>query len=151
MKTGTAMMVARAFVDTNMILRAFHREFAEHTRVKTLFDRMILGRVELYISRQVIREYLVQATHPRTFAREQSIEAVSQHLEKITQVCAVLDDDTNVTGQLLNLLKTHPTRGKQIHDTNIVATMLANEIDTLLTLNVADFQRHTDRITLITV
>jgi len=145
------MMVAKAFVDTNIILRAFHSEFAEHVQVKALFDQTILRDTQLFISRQVIREYLVQATHPRTFATEQSIEVVSQHLDQITQVCTVLNDNTEVTAQLLNLLKTHPTRGKQIHDANIVATMLANDIDTLLTLNIADFQRYTGKITLVTI
>jgi predicted nucleic acid-binding protein len=40
--------------------------------------------------------------------------------------------------------------GKQIHDANIVAAMLTNGIDTLLTLNTADFKRYEDRITLLT-
>ena len=61
----------------------------------------------------------------------------------------VADETPEVTDQLLELLRTYPTRGKQVHDANIVATMLVNGVDTLLTMNVADFQRFHDRINLI--
>lgn len=37
-------------------------------------------------------------------------------------------------------------RGKQVHDANIVATMSMHGIETLVTLNVDDFARFTDRI-----
>jgi predicted nucleic acid-binding protein len=39
------------------------------------------------------------------------------------------------------LLAVGDTRGKQIHDANIVATMLAHGILTLLTDNIGDFVR----------
>ena len=45
----------------------------------------------------------------------------------------------------------YPTLGKQVHDANIVATMLAHGIDMLLTLNVDDFKRFEDKITLISL
>jgi len=35
----------------------------------------------------------------------------------------------------------HPTRGKQVHDANLVATMLVHGVTRLLTFNVADFRR----------
>jgi predicted nucleic acid-binding protein len=43
--------------------------------------------------------------------------------------------------RLLSLLATHPVAGRQVHDANIVATMLANGITRLLTFNIADFRR----------
>jgi predicted nucleic acid-binding protein len=39
-------------------------------------------------------------------------------------------------------------KGKQIHDANVVATMLANDVTRLATFNRADFQRFEDEITL---
>ena len=39
--------------------------------------------------------------------------------------------------------------GKQIHNANIVATMLAYGERKLLTLNAADFRRYEDRIELV--
>lgn len=143
------MRGARAFVDTNILLRAFHKAHPEHEPAKSLFDRMFDENYELWINRQVIREYLVQATHQDTFKNLLSIETVLKHLERITSICYVASETEAVTSTLLELLKTYPTRGKQVHDTNIVATMLANDIDTLLTLNVEHFKRFSDRIKLI--
>ena len=42
-----------------------------------------------------------------------------------------------------------PVGGKQIHDANIAATMLAHGERRLLTLNVKDFRRYGERIELV--
>jgi predicted nucleic acid-binding protein len=75
-KIGTVMMAAKAFVDTNILLRAYHNTFPEHNRVRKLFDRIIDEDYEMWISRQVVREYLVQMTHPRTFTEPRPIDAI---------------------------------------------------------------------------
>ncbi|MBI5670665.1 MAG: hypothetical protein HZC41_21950 [Chloroflexi bacterium] len=51
--------------------------------------------------------------------------------------------------KLLELLRAYPTSGKQIHDANIVATMLASGVERLITLNVDDMKHFADGITLI--
>lgn len=142
-------MAGKAFVDTNIMLRAFHQDFAEHQKVRALFDRVIDEGYELWISRQVIREYIAQATNPRTFKSVLSIGSVEEQLKAIQRVCSVADETEDVTIHLLNLLKAYPTGGKQVHDANIVATMLANQIDTLLTLNIDDFKRFEAKIALV--
>ena len=143
-------MPADAFVDTNILLRAFNSTFLEHPSVRAVVDRMIDEDCELWISRQVIREYLVQMTHPRTFDPPLTIEQVLNQLATFESLFHIADDTHTVTVQLLTLLQTYPTRGKQIHDANIVATMGANNVDTLLTLNYDDFKRYENRITILT-
>jgi len=61
----------------------------------------------------------------------------------------IAEDGPVVTGHLLNLLASIPCAGKQVHDANIVATMLAHGIQKLLTHNVADFNRFAAHITVI--
>lgn len=97
----------------------------------------------------MIREYLVQVTHPRTFAMPLTSEQARQQVYNILRTCSVADETSATTRILLMLLRDHGLVGKQIHDANIVAAMLTNGIDTLLTLNTADFQRYTDRIRLL--
>jgi predicted nucleic acid-binding protein len=139
----------KAFVDTNVLLRAMVSQTRQHQEAEALVRKMWMDRIELWISRQVIREYLVQATHPSTFTQPLSIEQVLKQLETILLLFRVADDTQAVTAQLLALLVSHPTRGKQIHDTNIVATMLAYDIDILLTINVEDMRRFEGKIKLI--
>ena len=143
-------MPAEAFVDTNVLLRALHSTFPEHEPVRALVDRLIDEDCELWISRQVIREYLVQVTHPHTFTPALTIDQVIQQWAQVEALVRIADETQAVTAHLLALLQTYPTRGKQIHDANIVATMRANGIDTLLTLNAADFRRFEDQITILT-
>ncbi len=60
--------------------------------------------------------------------------------------CAVLADDQAVLAELLDLVRRQGVKGKQVHDTNVVATMRANGIARLATFNVGDFQRYEDEI-----
>jgi predicted nucleic acid-binding protein len=144
-------MAAKAFVDTNIVLRAILDELPQHRETEALIQSLWERDVELWISRQVIREYLVQATHPKTLTVPLTIEQVKRQVEMLTHLFRITDETPIVTQHLLDLLQNYPTRGKQIHDANIVASMLAYEIDTLVTLNLADFTRYSDRIQLITV
>jgi predicted nucleic acid-binding protein len=143
------MTNAKAFVDTNVLLRAMVPQMTMHAASEALLQTMWIDQVELWISRQVIREYLVQVTHPNTFALPLTTEQVLSQVEMIQSLFHVADDTSEVTAQLLALIGTHPTRGKQIHDANVVATMLANGIDTLLTINVEDMRRFEDKIRLL--
>ena len=139
----------KAFVDTNILLRTYHDTLDHHTDAKALVYSFADAGVDLWISRQVIREYLVQATHPRTLAGPEPLDQTLKRVASLQDGFMVADETPEVTDQLLELLRTYPTRGKQVHDANIVATMLVNGVDTLLTMNVADFQRFHDRINLI--
>ena len=54
-----------------------------------------------------------------------------------------------VTELLIALCREVSIGGEQIHDANIVATMLAYGEHRLLTFNEADFRRYGDRIELV--
>jgi predicted nucleic acid-binding protein len=49
--------------------------------------------------------------------------------------------DEKVSERLLALLDDVGCAGKQVHDANIVATMLVHGVDTLVTINTDDFAR----------
>jgi predicted nucleic acid-binding protein len=66
-----------------------------------------------------------------------------------TQSFYIAEDGPSVTDKLIDLITIFPTGGKQIHDANIVATMLVNGISCLLTFNVTDFKRFAPEITLL--
>ena len=61
----------------------------------------------------------------------------------------VLEDGPLVTETLVGLCRDVVVGGRQIHDANIVATMLAHGERRLLTFNGADFRRYGDRIELV--
>ena len=88
----------------------------------------------------MLREYLVTMTRPQAFLnlpRETVLAQATQFIQRFE----VADDTAAVTIQLIRLMGDFQTGGKQIHDANIVATMLAYDIPCLLTHNVKDFKR----------
>jgi predicted nucleic acid-binding protein len=143
-------MGGKAFVDTNVLLRAIHSQLHQHTACEALVQKMWEENVDLWVSRQVIREYLVQVTHSRTFAIPLSPQQVTGQIDMIQTLFHVADETQAVTDQLLQLCRVYQTGGKQIHDANIVAVMVVYGIDRLITLNTADFKRYEDRISLVT-
>jgi len=128
------------FVDTNILVYANVIETSFHAQALTAVTAAHRAGRTLYINRQVIREYLVTMTRPQTFenlSRTTVLEQVGQFIERFE----VADDTAAVTRQLVNLMGDFMIGGKQGHDANIVATMLANDIPSLLTHNVKDFER----------
>lgn len=142
-------MVAKAFVDTNVLLRAMIPQMQLHQECETLLQQQWDEDVELWINRQVIREYLVQVTRPGSFEPVFTIEQIMQQMEMVATLFRIADETAQVTAQLFVLLKSYPTLGKQIHDANLVATMLANGMDRMLTLNIEDMKRFSNSITLV--
>ena len=140
---------AKAFVDTNVLLRATITQFPLHQDAKKLVAQQLVDNVELWISRQVIREYIAQSTRPQAFMNPMTFAQVDAQVKSMRTLFKIADDTEQVTDQLLKLLADYPTGGKQVHDANIVATMLVHKIDTLMTTNVKDMKRFEDKINLM--
>ncbi len=124
---------AKMFLDTNVLLRATIDEVPLHKEALELVEVQRDDGKELWISRQVIREYMVYITRPQAFFTPMSIKEIEERVKRIQSIFEIADETAAVTARLLQLIKQYPTGGKQIHDANIVATMLVNGIDTLLT------------------
>jgi predicted nucleic acid-binding protein len=146
-----AMTSGKAFLDTNILLRSTVTQFPSYAQAKQLVDAQFDAGVELWISRQVIREYIAQVTRPQVFMNPMTMDEVDAKLRTIRVLFKIADDTEEVTTQLLALMKVYPTGGKQVHDANVVATMLVNGIDMLLTTNVEDMKRFADRITILSL
>ena len=61
----------------------------------------------------------------------------------------ILEDGPAVWDQLRELCRDHDFSGRQVHDANIVATMIAHGERRLLTFNTADFKRFGAAIELV--
>ena len=136
-----AMMDDNAiFIDTNILVYANVIETPFHEQALAAVNAAHHAGRTIWISRQIIREYLVTLTRPQTFdnlPKATVFEQVNQFRNRFE----VADDMPNVTEQLIKLLGNFKIGGKQVHDANIVATMLAYDIPCLLTHNIKDFQR----------
>lgn len=140
----------KVFCDTNILIRFAIAETPEHRQIDAAVRRLNQLACPRYISRQVIREFCSVLTRPQAFPVPPSTASVVSLVTKFMTKFEVLDDTQAVTETFLKLIQTVPVGGKQIHDANIAATMLANGITHLFTLNTEDFKRFLPDIVLLT-
>ena len=136
------------FLDTNVLVnvRAAHAP-RRQAALDVLAD---MRRTEtLCVSRQVIREYLAVVTRPQTWISPLSMTEALRDASRFASAFEVLEDGQEVTDMLAALCRDVPVAGKQIHDANIVATMLAHGERRLATFNVKDFLRYGQRVQLV--
>jgi len=135
------------FVDTNVLVYANVIETPFHEQALSAINTAHQAGRTIWISRQIIREYLVTMSRPQTF-ENLPVTTILEQVDQFIKHFQVADDTAAVTGQLVTLMGNLKIGGKQVHDTNIVATMLASGIPCLLTHNVKDFARFGEIITI---
>lgn len=141
------MAASSVFVDTNVLVFAHIETAPLHLRaLATLANNHESGQ-QLWISRQIIREFLAVVSRPQKFLNPKTPEQLTRFVRIFQDTLHIAEDGPEVMERLLDLLNEVPVGGRQIHDANIVATMVANNIPTLLTHTVRDFRRFSGYIT----
>lgn len=141
--SSTATMVAdRALLDTNVLLAATDEGRPDHVAALSVLNEWPTGGTVLYTSGQIVREYLSVATrliklNGLGLSRPDAIA----NARTLRGRLGLLGESHKVNDRLLELLDDIDCTGKQVHDANVVATMLVHGIDTLVTLNRSDFAR----------
>jgi predicted nucleic acid-binding protein len=139
----------KIFLDTNiLVFSAATRAPLYQAARRAIQDQHAAG-AEIWISRQVLREYLATLSRPQTFSNPQPPDVLAADIRSFISQFFIAEETVQVTERLLDLIQQFPTGGKQIHDANIVATMLAYGIPTLLTNNTDDFVRFAGIITVL--
>jgi len=133
--------VSRAFVGTNVLIYASRSTAEAYQQANAALARLEGESAELCVNRQVLRDSLATTTRPQADAAPLSLEVAVADVHRLANIHTVLEDGPAVTERLLQLVVRFPTRGKQVHDANLVATMLAHGVARLLTFNAGDFRR----------
>lgn len=136
------------FIDTNILIYANVATAPLHAQALAAIKAAHQAGRPLWISRQVLREFIAARTRPQTFAQPSTPQVVIERVRYLEERFQVVDDTAAVTGQLVKLIAAFKIGGKQVHDANIVASMLAYDIPCLMTHNTKDFERFSDMITI---
>jgi predicted nucleic acid-binding protein len=135
-------------VDTNVLVHSTAAGSPDHTRARAALSRL-QANGPVAITRQVLREYLSAATRPQTWSRALTLAEATADTYVFIRRFKVLEDGPRVWDELMALTRSFSFGGKQIHDANIVATVLAHDETRLLTFNGADFQRFASLIEVV--
>jgi predicted nucleic acid-binding protein len=139
------------FIDTNILVYASLPESPWHGVAQTTLRRLEGEQRLCCISNQVLREYYTTLTRADAQGRLPDRHTVLANVRAMETRLTILSDTADVRKELLALADELPIGGRQIHDANLVATMLAYGIPELLTNNPGHFQRFTDRITVLSL
>ena len=112
------------FIDTNVPVYATRRTASEHAAARAALTRLETEVRRMWISGQILREYLAAVTRPQATDPALPIETAIADVRRFQQVFDVAEDSPIVLDRLLALLGAHHRAGRQVHDANIVATML---------------------------
>lgn len=134
------MMNDRVFLDTNVLVYLVDEDAEFHERAIEIFSN-INENHDIWISRQVLREYAVVVSRMRDVSNPAEPLEIAEDLEKWESAFFVADETSQVTANLRKLISKYSLKGKRIHDANIVATMMEYEIKNLITWNIDDFKK----------
>ena len=137
------------FFDTNVLIRARFAAAPDHELARRRMSKAAEGQEALRISRQILREYLATVTRPQAWSAPVPMDDALEHAARLEAEFDMLEDGPAVTDALAALCREVPVAGKQVHDANIVATMLAHGERRLLTFDARGFQRYEGRIELV--
>ena len=129
------------FIDTNVLVYSVADTAPFHQQARAAFTREAVADSPLAISRQVLREYLATVTRPQAWSRSLALAEAFEDTQAFARRFAVLEDGPAVWARLAELRRSVAFAGKQVHDANLVATMLAHGVTRLLTFNAGDFRR----------
>lgn len=142
------------FVDSNIFLHGAIPDIGndppevkvqKHEACLAQLRRFLNEGVTLWINGQVLREFWVQATRYETEAGPMPLAWAHERIAWFRAFVREVDETAAVREQLLALVQEYGVRGIEVHDANIVATMIAYDIGTVCTLD-AGFDRYRKRI-----
>lgn len=138
----TTVAANALFIDTNILIYLTDPLSPWQTTAEAALDRARSGGQRLCISQQILREFLAAATRAALNGSNISKDDLLQNIAVFRATFDVLDDTPLVLDHLVDLIRTTVVAGRQIHDANIVATMLAHSVHRVLTHNTSDFERY---------
>ena len=137
------------FLDTNVLVHAASLQAPLHEQALKAVQSRYEEGLELWVSRQVLREYLAVLTRTQSYAMPRSAAILAAEVRHLQSRFSIAEDGPAVTETLLDLVVRLGIGGKQVHDANIIATMLVYGVPTLLTDNVADFARYENLVRVV--
>jgi predicted nucleic acid-binding protein len=138
------------FIDTNALIRANIATAPLHNEALAAVQGFESAGVSLWVSRQVLREYLATMSRPQPYTTNPiQTQILVAQVRAFESRFSVAEESPQVTTNLLSLMEKFQVGGKQVHDANIVAVMQAYNIKKLFTHNVTDFSRYASLISII--
>jgi predicted nucleic acid-binding protein len=131
-------------VDTNVLVYSTVAGNDWHQEARLWLSALQDAGVQLCLTPQILREYLVVLTRGSVFEKSFSAEQVLAQMRAFLPAFALLDETEAAANRLQDLVGQYKVRGKTVHDANLVAVMLTHGVRRLITFNRGDFERYAE-------
>jgi len=128
------------FVDTNILVYCNNKDSPYCKPARERLGEFVANGKVLFVSDQVLREYLVIMTRPGILEKPISPELAVEDIRRMQEQFNMLFPDDKALEILSSLIVKYGIKGKRVHDVAIVSLMLANNISQILINNVVDFE-----------
>lgn len=130
-------------LDTNILLRVVQLEAPTHIMAVEAVASLLEKDEAVFITAQNLIEFWAVATRSVEVNGLGWPPAVTAgEIQQLRQQIPMLEDQSGIFVNWLELFTQHAVLGKQVHDARLVATMLTHNVTHLLTFNGADFRRY---------
>lgn len=132
-------------VDSNVLLRLVYRLDSMHGDAENAYIMLREEDRELCIVPQNLIEFWAVATRPTNVnGLGLTIEEVARESSLLKSLFTLQPDTSEIYSTWEQLVTKYQVRGKQVHDTRLVAAMIVHQMTHLLTFNTDDFKRFTE-------
>ncbi len=114
-----------ALVDTNVLLYATDAQAPQHVASLALLNRAVSQQIRLFLTSQIIFEFVGVATNQRQVARPIEAFQAWSAVAKFRQVCTLLDPPADFVDRVSILFPVVQPKGAEIFDLAIGVTALA--------------------------
>lgn len=91
------------FIDTNVLVYSTVVQAPLHASARQSLDALRASATELWVSRQILREYLAVLTRPQTFTQPLPIAVLIADVQRFEMEFRVAEDRSDVTAELLRI------------------------------------------------
>lgn len=131
-------------LDTNILIYAADIEFEFHFKAKEIRDNATNGKIEAYITPQVLAEFYSTITSSKRVNNPLTPELAKTEVENyLSTPLKMIFIKENTVKRAVELAVRHRLTGAKIFDALLAATMLDNRIYTICTFNDSDFSKFT--------
>lgn len=129
-------------LDSNVLVYAHNEDSLLHSQALKLITGIIKGEIFGILSSQNLLEFYSIITDKRRLTNpitpKLAIELVNQYL---SSPFGIIYPNLNTNKIMVELLKKNQVKDGQIFDVFLIATMLSNNINHIITANIKDFKK----------
>ena len=127
----------KVFVDTNILIYSTFEDFEreKHLRSTEILHKLQQEGTIFFISSQILREYFAITTNNSIFKKPLTCKQAASKMREFISQFIVVNEKKSTINVLIGMIEKYAVSRGKVHDMNIVAAMIDNDIVSLLTYN----------------